>query len=157
MLLEPSKAKSGTTAVNFQPGVTQIFDLECDMWPTITYSHHPNFTTTHEGEGVVAYRHLSLNVEKGNQGENEGEFDNMKNKLEGVKNNIKEKYKLRQVVDDMTYAAQKGDIVKGNLKAFSAIPAGSSFKKGDVLPIDAQGDNIEVIINTARILSCVLT
>ena len=112
---------------SFQPGKEHSVDIECDLWPTISYSNG-------EKDG---YKRLVLTVKTSPSSAAD------KDKLEAVKRSIRERYKVLTYTP-VGYVSQVGDVVVATLKGFQRRGDGS---QGPPLPAVASGDNLEVQIH----------
>ena len=82
---------------DFVAGETHTIDIECDLWPQITY------------EGENGYKGLKISVNKVSF--NVERFDQ-------VKKSIQEKYKILTPTP-LGYAAMMGDVVVGNMQVYT--------------------------------------
>ena len=110
----------------FTAGKPHSLEIECDLWPQITYN------------GATGYNGLKCTATKV-KGDN--------TKFEAVKKNILEKYKV--VSPDPTRAAQLGDILTASMNGFERNPDGS---KGLPLPAIAVGDKVEILMEKGKFM-----
>lgn len=108
-------------------GKPHTVKIECDLWPTITYS------------GSDGYKGLSVTVNKNPED---------KDKMEKVKTSIKERYKKLEDTP-LGYSAKLGDVVVGNMKGFQKNDDGS---KGEPLPSVATGDQVEIELQKGKFM-----
>lgn len=110
---------------SFMAGKPHIMDIECDLWPEITYT----------GEG--GYKNLQVTAVSST-------ID--MEKYEQVKQNIRERYK-ELAMTPAGYAAQMGDVIVANMRGFEKNPDGT---KGNALPAIAGGDNVEIVLEAGK-------
>ena len=109
---------------SFMAGKSHIMDIECDLWPEITYSK--------DGYKNLVVTAVNSSVDQ--------------EKCEQVKQNIRERYK-ELAPTPAGYAAKLGDVIVANMRGFEKNPDGS---KGPALPAVAGGDNVEIILETGK-------
>ena len=112
---------------SFMAGKPHIMDIECDLWPEITYTGEGGYKNL-----VVTAVTSTIDMEK----------------YEQVKQNIRERYK-ELTVTPVGYAAQLGDVIVANMKGFEKNPDGT---KGPALPSIAGGDNVEIVLETGKFM-----
>lgn len=111
----------------FIAGKPHVLDIECDLWPEISYS------------GPNGYKGLKCTVVK-NKGDDA--------KYEAVKKSIMERYKV--LTDTPSgYAATMGDVVVANMNGFERNADGS---KGQPLPAVAAGDKVEIVLEKGKFM-----
>lgn len=109
------------------PGSPHTIEVECDLWPTITYS------------GPDGYKGMKITVVK-----EKLDFD----KYEKVKSSIMERYK---VLEDTTngYQAQLGDVLIADMIGYEKKADGS---RGAQLPALAAGDGVEITLEKGKFM-----
>lgn len=111
----------------FKAGEPHVIDIECDLWPEITYGSDRG------------YCGLECTAVKNN-------FD--AEKYESVKQNIRERYKVVSVSPPGTAAAM-GDVVKASMGGFESDGNGN---KGAPLPALASGDDVEIPLEKGKFM-----
>lgn len=111
--------------MKFTGGKPHTVDIECDLWPEMTYS------------GATGYKGLKVTASK-------TEIDI--EKYEKVKRSIMERYKV-QGPTDASYAATMGDVVVGSMTGYEEKDDGS---KGPVLPSVASGTSVDIALETGK-------
>jgi hypothetical protein len=110
---------------SFMAGKPHIMDIECDLWPEISYTGEGGYKNL-----VVTAVSSTIDMEK----------------YEQVKQNIRERYK-ELAVTPVGYAAQLGDVIVANMRGFEKNADGS---KGPSLPAIAGGDNVEIVLEAGK-------
>jgi len=111
----------------FDAGKPHAIDIECDLWPKITYG------------GEKGYKGLEITVES-------SKIDS--EKYEQVKNSIRGRYKITaDTASD--YSAQLGDVIVANMQGFMKTSSGG---KGDPLPAVATGDDLEITLEEGKFM-----
>jgi trigger factor len=111
---------------SFTAGKPHNIEIECDLWPDISY-------------GTPGYKGLKVEAMK-------VEGDN--SKYEAVKNSIRERYKVLQVTP-ADYAATMGDVVIANMSGYEKNDDGT---KGPELPAVAAGDSVEILLEKGKFM-----
>jgi Bacterial trigger factor protein (TF) len=110
---------------SFMAGKPHIMDIECDLWPEISYTGEGGYKNL-----IVTAVSSTIDMEK----------------YEQVKQNIRERYK-ELAVTPAGYAAQLGDVIVANMRGFEKNADGS---KGPSLPAIAGGDNVEIVLEAGK-------
>jgi trigger factor len=120
-------------ASSFAAGEPHSLEIECDLWPEITYGR----ATGKDNER--GYRGLCVTVPK-------SLVDN--EKMETVKSNIRERYQVNTAAAP-GYAAVMGDLVKANMRGFELEKSG---ERGKPLPEIASGDNVVIPLEKGKFM-----
>lgn len=111
----------------FIPGSPHTIEVECDLWPTITYS------------GPDGYKGMKITVVK-------EKLDT--EKYEQVKASIMERYKVLDATPE-GYQAKLGDVVVVDMIGYEKAADGS---RGAKLPAVAAGDNLEITLEEGKFM-----
>lgn len=113
--------------MKFTGGKPHVVDIECDLWPEITYS------------GTNGYKGLKVTASKS---------DIDLEKYEKVKKSILERYKV-QGPTDASYVAAMGDVVVGSMTGYEENADGS---KGKALPSVASGTSVDITLESGKFM-----
>ena len=127
-LIGQSRLAGGEDAIidRYNPGQELNFDIQCDVWPELTWvkklSDVPPLEVEQEPMDAA--------------------------KVEAALRSLQERYLAKTETAAGTKAAM-GDVVKASMRGFVVNPDGS---KGDELPAVASGDDLEVVLEAGKFM-----